>query len=95
MSLLRQDPFDEIAKQALNYADRIDEMFALAQYGADNKGTPPGMKKLETPEDRAVWMQFSSKLARQEQEGNAPGDMASTAIQHPAVQEGFEGELRD
>ena len=89
MSLLRQDAFDEISKHALNYAGRIDEAFSLAQYGADGSGTPPGMKRLDTPDEQATWQRFLETQARREQEGFAPGDVASAATQHPAVVEAF------
>ena len=89
MSLLRADKLAMIDEHAKRVEARFDDAIRTAEYGQDGSGTPPGMKRLETPEERSTWQRFLTTQARRESEGFAPGDVATVATQHPAVAEAF------
>lgn len=93
MSLLRNEALEQLSAVAMQFSDRLDDAVSMAQYGSDGSGTPAGIKRLDTPQERATWQRFLERNARREQDGTQPGDVTTAALQHPAVQEGFNGDV--
>ncbi len=77
---------DAAADHALS---RIDEIARVESYGPHGEHTPPGMVRLKTPEERALWVRHLQRQALMEQEATAPGDTANAALEHPAVATAF------
>jgi hypothetical protein len=59
-------------------------------FGKDGNQVPAGFVKLTDPADQELWLRSLDKQARREQEGFAPGDVATRAIQSPIVRQGAE-----
>lgn len=77
---------------------QIDKMFAIANQRVDakidglrhlmfrNGSVPPGMKVLETPEEKRLYAQHIQRSANREAMGTIPGDINTTLAAHPAIQ---------
>ena len=81
----------EIVEQfSLAFAETFEDALRTAQYGVDGSSVPAGMVRLETEADQQLLLGHLQRQARMEQEGNTPGDIASTVVQNPAVQEAID-----
>lgn len=85
--MLRGDKMQALRAHLNRRGEAIRETLRLSQFGADGSGVPASMVELKTEQDRDVWARYLSKHARMEVEGQQPGDAATRAVMHPAVQE--------
>lgn len=87
MSLLlseaRLAQLDAIARQK---ADRVTEVGRIAAWGKHGEHTPSGLVRLTDPAERQVWIDHLKRQAMNEQEGTAPGDQATAALESPIMQ---------
>lgn len=84
-SLLNQRTIDGMLDIARANADRSTEILRGLFYA--NGSVPPGVKSLDTPEEREVYRRFIERQAQREQFGTAPGDIATALSQHPGMQQ--------
>lgn len=85
--MLTGDKMQALRKHLNRRGDAIRETLRASQFGGDGSAVPASMVELRTPEERDVWARYLSKHARMEVEGQQPGDTATRAVMHPAVQE--------
>jgi hypothetical protein len=88
MSLLRAKVV-EAAEKAIK-RKRVRRAAALnrAMFGRNGNEVPTGFVKLERPQDKELWLRSIDVQAKREQEGFAPGDVATRAAQSPIVRRG-------
>lgn len=86
MILLRQKAIAQARVIAGQRREKRMSAAARARFGKDGQDVPAGYVRLESHEDRILLLRHLARQAKQEQEGRMPGDIATTALEHPAVQ---------
>lgn len=97
MSLLSAQKRELAHERARQWRTLRTEAARAAYWGVrDGEATqlPPGLKKLESPQEKELWMRFLSRQAIQEQNGMVESDIATTAINHPDVRAAMQGEVQ-
>lgn len=89
--LLNEKTLAVLDRVARKRVDKFDERLRRTLYKDGN--TPPGFVRLEQPEERRVLVSHLRRQALMEREGNAPGDLANAALEHPAVERAVNDEL--
>ena len=87
MSLLSEDRLARLDRIAAAKVDRLDNALRIASWGKTGERTPAGLVRLQTQQERQVWLDFLKRQAMNEQEGTAPGDQASAALESPIMQQ--------
>jgi hypothetical protein len=88
VSLLRARSVEAARAAVARKRRRRQSALRRAMFGADGNAVPTGFVRLSDPKDQELWLKSLDKQARREQEGFAPGDVATRAIQSPIVREG-------
>lgn len=87
MSLLDQRVIDGAIAVAQATADRAIEQVRGIMFAQGPRSAPPGFRNLETPDDKRVVLDFLTRQAHREEMKTQPGNLAQTAVMHPAVQQ--------
>ena len=94
MSLLRSAPIEAALREITRRRVRRTKALRTAMFGADGTGTPVGFVRPQGVE-KTAFLRGMLIRAEREEEGRAPGDLASQAVDTPAMQRVIAEEVSD
>ncbi len=86
MSLGRESTVAPLREAILAVSAGYIEDFRALIWGEHGEETPASIRRLETPQEKGILTRHFARQQAAEARGDAPGDTASTVMQHPAMQ---------